>query len=66
MEYRLEMIHFSEKEGRSTSHGIYLVKCLNEFAEQGWRVVSIDLSPHPSFATGPLPVLLVRSKPEHS
>ena len=62
MEYRLEMIHFSEKEGRST----YLVKCLNEFAEQGWRVVSIDLSPHPAFASGPLPVLLERSKPEHA
>jgi hypothetical protein len=62
MEYRLEMIHFGENE----DHTAYLISRLNEFAEQGWRVVSIDLSLRPSFSAAPLPVLLERSKPEHA
>jgi len=58
MEYRFEIIHFNQNE----DHAAYLVKCLNEFARQGWRVVSVDLSTHPSFAAAPLPVLLEREK----
>jgi hypothetical protein len=62
MEYRLEMIHFTEGE----DHALYLVNCLNEFANQGWRVVSVDLSPHPSFVAAPLPVLLEREKQQRT
>jgi hypothetical protein len=58
MEYRLEMIQLSESEDR-TAH---LISRLNEFAKQGWRVVSIDLSTHPSFSAAPLPVLLERQQ----
>ena len=56
MEYRIEMITFEGQDDRSG----FLVRRLNELGKDGWRVVSIDLTPHPEFATGPLPVLLER------
>jgi hypothetical protein len=55
MEYRIEMITFGEDNRLD-----YLVRRLNEFGKDGWRVVSVDLTAHPTFKTGPLPVLLER------
>jgi hypothetical protein len=55
MEYRIEMITFGED-----NHLDYLVRRLNEFGRDGWRVVSVDLTAHPAFKPGPLPVLLER------
>jgi hypothetical protein len=37
-----------------------LVEHLNAFANDGWRVVSVDLMAHASFQTKSLPVLLER------
>jgi len=56
MEYRLEMIHFEGEGDRSA----FLVRRLNEFGKDGWRVASVDLTPHPAFVEGSLPVLLER------
>jgi hypothetical protein len=56
MEYRLEMINF-EGEGNRPD---FLVRRLNEFGKDGWRVASVDLTPHPAFVEGKLPVLLER------
>ena len=33
---------------------------LSEYAGDGWRVASVDLTPHASFGAGMLPVLLER------
>jgi hypothetical protein len=57
MEYRVEMINFGDEENRLE----YLVRRLNEFGKDGWRVVSVDLTAHPAFKAGPLPVLLERN-----
>ena len=56
MEYRIEMISFDGQDNRNE----YLVRRLNELGKDGWRVVSVDLTPHPAFKTEPLPVLLER------
>jgi hypothetical protein len=56
MEYRMEMIHFKDQGSRTD----FLVQRLNEFGKEGWRVASVDLTPHPAFAAGSLPVLLER------
>ncbi|SDR63536.1 hypothetical protein SAMN05519103_08728 [Rhizobiales bacterium GAS113] len=56
MQYRIEMITF---EGQDDRPG-YLVRRLNEFGKDSWRVVSVDLTPHPAFKAGPLPILLER------
>jgi hypothetical protein len=56
MEYRIEMISFEGQDNRSD----FLVRRLNELGKDGWRVASVDLTPHPAFKTGPLPVLLER------
>jgi len=37
-----------------------LVEHLNEFAKEGWQVVSVDLTAHGNFAVKKLPVLLER------
>jgi hypothetical protein len=58
MEYRVEMVTFGDVENRLE----YLVQRLNEFGKNGWRVVSVDLTAHPAFEIGPLPVLLERKK----
>jgi hypothetical protein len=58
MEYRIEMISFEGKDNRPE----FLVQRLNEFGKDGWRVVTVDLTPHPAFKTGPLPVLLERPR----
>jgi hypothetical protein len=56
MEYRIEMITFEGQDKPSD----FLVRRLNEFGKDGWRVVSVDLTPHPAFAKKPLAVLLER------
>jgi hypothetical protein len=56
MEYRIEMITFEGQDNRFD----FLVRRVNELGKDGWRVVSVDLTPHPAFKTGPLPVLLER------
>ncbi len=37
-----------------------LVERVNQLAVEGWRVTSVDLTPHPAFEIGPLPVMLER------
>jgi hypothetical protein len=57
VEYKVEMVHWKdEPESRLNQ----LVEHLNEFAKDGWRVVSVDLMAHGSFETKALPVLLER------
>ncbi|QEN87739.1 hypothetical protein FZC33_16075 [Labrys sp. KNU-23] len=58
MEYRLEKIHVADRADRSA----HIVQRLNEYAAEGWRVVSIDLRIHPAFAVEDLPVLLERKR----
>ncbi|WP_448955550.1 DUF4177 domain-containing protein [Labrys neptuniae] len=58
MEYRIVKIHFDGQADRNA----HIAKRLNEFAAEGWRVVSIDLTVHPSFAAEDLPVLLERAR----
>jgi hypothetical protein len=62
MEYRIEMITFEGQDNRFD----FLVRRVNELGKDGWRVVSVDLTPHPAFKTGPLPVLLERPSVSHS
>jgi len=62
MEYRIEMINFEGQDNRLD----FLVRRVNELGKDGWRVVSVDLTPHPAFKTGPLPVLLERPAVSHS
>ncbi len=57
VEYKVEMVHWKdEPEARLDQ----LADRLNEFAKEGWRVVSVDLMAHAAFATKALPVLLER------
>jgi hypothetical protein len=56
MEYRIEMIHFDNIDNRLE----HVLRRLNAFGKEGWRVVSVDLRAHPAFTAGPLPVLLER------
>jgi hypothetical protein len=61
MEYRIEMITFEGQDNRFD----FLVRRVNELGKDGWRVVSVDLTAHPAFQTGPLPVLLERPSVSH-
>lgn len=57
VEYKVEKIQLKdEPESRLDQ----LVEQLNMFANDGWRVVSVDLMAHSSFETKSLPVLLER------
>jgi hypothetical protein len=57
VEYKVEQVQWrDEPESRLDQ----LVEHLNEFAKDGWRVVSVDLMAHNAFATKTLPVLLER------
>jgi len=60
VEYKVENIKWHE-EG---SHLHELVERANEWAHDGWRVASVDLTPHASFETNTLPVLLEREVSE--
>lgn len=61
-EYRVERMPFVE---HPEGHISDLLDRLNELGKQGWRVVSVDLTYHPSYSPAaqpgvPLPVLLER------
>jgi hypothetical protein len=56
VEYHVEQITW-EEEG---THLDELVKHLNEWAKDGWRLASVDLTPGSSFEMRALPVLLER------
>jgi hypothetical protein len=60
VEYRIERMPFQE---HPEAHLSELLDRLNELGKQGWRVVSVDLTHHPSYSPAaqpgiPLPVLL--------
>jgi hypothetical protein len=62
VEYRMERMPISE---HPEAHLSELLDRLNELGKQGWRVVSADLTHHPSYSPAaqpstPLPVLLER------
>lgn len=62
VEHRVELLPILE---HPEAHLAELVERLTEFGADGWRVVSIDLSHHPSYSpaaqpTTQLPVLLAR------
>jgi hypothetical protein len=62
VEYRVERMPFAEHPEKHFSE---LLDRLNELGAQGWRVVSVDLTYHPSYSPAaqpnlPLPVLLER------
>ena len=57
VEYRVEKVQWKDEDETRLEQ---LVEQLNEFAKDGWRVVSVDLTPHASFGAGRLPVLLER------
>lgn len=61
-EYRVERMPFQE---HPEAHITELLDRLTELGKQGWRVVSVDLTYHPSYSPAaqpgiPLPVLLER------
>lgn len=61
-EYRVERMPFKEHPEEHISE---LVDRLNELGRQGWHVVSVDLTYHPSYSPAaqpgiPVPVLLER------
>ena len=57
VEYRLEWVDLHGEEPRLEK----VVKRVNELAAEGWRVVSVDLTPHPAFEIAPLPIMLERT-----
>jgi hypothetical protein len=57
MEYKVEHVQWQDE---AESRLDQLVERLNEFAKDGWRVVSVDLTAHSSFEAKALPVLLER------
>jgi hypothetical protein len=61
VEYRIERLPVSDNH---ESRLLQLVERLNELGSQGWRVASVDLTPHPAFREAPLPVLLEREANE--
>lgn len=60
MEYKVVQVQWKDEvESRLDQ----LVEHLNEFAADGWHVVSVDLMAHGTFAVRTLPVLLAREVP---
>jgi hypothetical protein len=62
VEYRIERMPIQE---HPEAHLSELLGRLNEMGKQGWRVVSVDLTHHPSYSPAaqpgiPLPVLLAK------
>jgi hypothetical protein len=60
LEYRIEQMPI---QAHPEAHLTELLDKLNELGRQGWRVVSVDLTHHPSYSPAaqpsiPLPVLL--------
>jgi hypothetical protein len=62
VEYRVEYVHF-DTDANSGSINAQLVARLNEWARDGWRVATVDLTPHPEFGPRSRPVLLERDAP---
>jgi hypothetical protein len=65
VEYRVERMPFAE---HPEQHLTEMLDRLNELGGQGWHVVSVDLTYHPSYSPAaqpalPLPVLLEREVP---
>jgi hypothetical protein len=63
VEYRIERLPFQQ---HPESHLSELLVRLNELGKLGWRVVSVDLTHHPSYSPAaqpsvPLPVLLEKA-----
>lgn len=63
VEYRIETLPIQE---HPEAHLAEVLDRLNEMGRQGWRVVSIDLTHHPSYSPAaqpsiPVPVLLEKS-----
>jgi len=63
VEYRMERMPIQE---HPEAHLSELLDRLNELGKQGWRVVSVDLTHHPSYSPAaqpaiPLPILLEKS-----
>jgi hypothetical protein len=56
VEYRIERIPVNREEPRL----LQLVERLAELGRQGWRVASVDLTPHATYEEGPATVLLER------
>ncbi len=62
VEYRIERMPFKE---HPETHLSEMLDRLTELGKQGWRVVSVDLTHHPSYSVAaqpavPLPVLMER------
>ncbi len=57
VEYKVEKVQWKDEDETRLEQ---LVEKLNEYARDGWRVASVDLTPHASFGAGMLPVLLER------
>ena len=62
VDYRIERLPIRE---HPEAHLAEVLDRLNEMGRQGWRVVSVDLTHHPSYSPAaqpstPLPVLLER------
>ena len=62
VDYRIERLPIRE---HPETHIAEVLDRLNEMGKQGWRVVSVDLTHHPSYSPAaqpstPLPVLLAR------
>lgn len=62
VEYRIERLPIQE---HPEAHFAELLDRFNEMGKQGWRVVSVDLTHHPSYSPAaqpgvPLPVLLAK------
>jgi hypothetical protein len=65
VEYKVERMPI---QAHPEAHLTELVDRLNEMGKQGWRVVSVDLTHHPSYSPAaqpsiPLPVLLEKETP---
>jgi hypothetical protein len=62
VDYRIERLPVLD---HPEAHLVEILERLNEFGKQGWRVVSIDLTHHPSYSpaaqpASPLPILMER------
>jgi hypothetical protein len=62
VDYRIERLPVVS---HPEAHLAEILDRLNDFGKQGWRVVSIDLTHHPSYSPAaqpatPLPVLFMR------
>ena len=57
VEYKVEQVQWKDEDESRLEQ---LAERLNEFAKDGWRVASVDLTPQSSFEARALPILLER------